>query len=794
MKTIIRPITLFLLSAGIFVPAALANAASFNNDPADYPTLQVTNYSQNPNCNTCWGSSVSANSGEIVSFLLYFHNTGSDTATQAKALLTLPGGMITTANVTGQITAQNASAATRSVTVNLPSAQTLTLIPGSVYYYPNRSTSPQALPFGQSGNEVVGGGFSLGDLAPGWETAGYLVVRAQVGNQTQTTGSQPTVTTVSATSITQTSVTFNGSANANNASTNVWFEYGTTSSFGQTSSTQTISGSSIQNYSTSVSNLQSNTTYYYRAVAQNSFGTVYGSTFTFTTTTQNQQGTGAPIVTTNSAISVGQNYATLSGSVNPNNSSTNAWFEYGTSASFGQSTSLVTIGSGSFNYNHSAYVSNLQNNATYYYRVVAQNSFGTSYGTTMTFVTGQGSVGTGLPIVSTQSASTIGQTYATLNGSINPNNSSANAWFEWGTSQSFGNSTPQQFIGSGSFTTNFTYSISSLSPNTTYYYRAVSSNGQGTTYGSTYTFVTNSSTGTYGGTLPVVTTSGANGITSTAAVLNGFVTPNGNTTYAWFEYGRSQSLGFTVGNQDVGSSFTSRIYSATAVNLVPNSTYFYRAVASNQNGIVYGNLMTFSTPVGAAVVTTPPPQTTVPTGTVVVTGSALTSSVSVSQASSGDEVVFTVTYQNITGSTINNANIRIILPTEVNYITSNPAPISQNSNVLAYSLGSVAPGISSSIVVRTQIQSFVQNGTELVYSGVMDYVTAAGNPRTATTYNTVRVLGGSGAFASLFAALGGFSGLLLLALLLILIGFYFAYKYMVKKQTPNPPGTKINFN
>ena len=67
--------------------------------------------------------------------------------------------------------------------------------------------------------------------------------------------------------------------------TDVWFEYGPTSNFGYLTSKQTRYQTGF--YCISVSNLSPCTTYYYRAVAQNSGGISYGETKTFTTNCSN---------------------------------------------------------------------------------------------------------------------------------------------------------------------------------------------------------------------------------------------------------------------------------------------------------------------------------------------------------------------------------------------------------------------------------------------------------------------------------------------------------------------------
>ncbi len=94
----------------------------------------------------------------------------------------------------------------------------------------------------------------------------------------------PTVTTGSASYVTSHFAMMSGTVNPNNASTTVWYEYGTTSgSYGNSTFTQTVTGSSDETVNTLVSGLSADTSYYYRIAAQNSAGTAYGSEKSFTT-------------------------------------------------------------------------------------------------------------------------------------------------------------------------------------------------------------------------------------------------------------------------------------------------------------------------------------------------------------------------------------------------------------------------------------------------------------------------------------------------------------------------------
>jgi len=96
---------------------------------------------------------------------------------------------------------------------------------------------------------------------------------------------------------------------------------------------------------------------------------------------------GAPTVTTNPAVSITYNSAVLSGTVNPAGYATQAWFEWGLTTSYGNSTTPQDAGNGMSNIVISDTISSLVVSTTYYFRVVAQNGSGTSYGTPQTFTT-----------------------------------------------------------------------------------------------------------------------------------------------------------------------------------------------------------------------------------------------------------------------------------------------------------------------------------------------------------------------------------------------------------------------
>jgi hypothetical protein len=94
------------------------------------------------------------------------------------------------------------------------------------------------------------------------------------------------------------------------------------------------------------------------------------------------------------------------------------------------------------------------------------------------------------PIVTTNAASNLGTSAATLHGSVNPNHLATSVHFEFGTTTSYGSVTSAQDIGNGTATLPVTATLSGLNAGTTYHFRAVASSVGGTVAGSDQVFTT----------------------------------------------------------------------------------------------------------------------------------------------------------------------------------------------------------------------------------------------------------------------------------------------------------------
>jgi hypothetical protein len=291
----------------------------------------------------------------------------------------------------------------------------------------------------------------------------------------------PVVVTNAATLIASFSATLNGTVDPHGLTTTVYFQYGTTTSYGSTTSAQTKTGNTYQSVSANISGLSASTTYHFRIVANNSSGSRYGSDKTFTTLSV----TGPPVVTTSPATLIASFSATLNGSVYPHGLTTTVYFQYGTTTSYGLTTTPQSQ-SGNTYRSVSANISGLTASTTYHFRIVATNSAGTRYGSDRTFTTLSA---TGPPVVTTNPATNVTSSSATLNGSLDPHGLTTTVYFQYATTTSYGHTTPTQSQTGNTFR-NISANISGLTTHTTYHFRIVATNSAGTRYDSDRTFTT----------------------------------------------------------------------------------------------------------------------------------------------------------------------------------------------------------------------------------------------------------------------------------------------------------------
>jgi hypothetical protein len=185
-----------------------------------------------------------------------------------------------------------------------------------------------------------------------------------------------------------------------------------------------------------------------------------------------------------------------------------------------------------------------------------------------------------VPTATTGSASSIDETAATLNGTVNPEGALLEECiFEYGTTTAYGQSqacdlTPAE-IGEGSAPVAVKADLTGLSGATTYHFRLVAKNAEGTSNGLDESFKTLS---------PPVIEAFATDVAYSEATLNAAINPEGFATTYRFQWGPTTAYGSETAAADAGSDSAVHEFSHALSGLSEGATYHYRVVATNSIG------------------------------------------------------------------------------------------------------------------------------------------------------------------------------------------------------------------
>jgi uncharacterized delta-60 repeat protein len=197
------------------------------------------------------------------------------------------------------------------------------------------------------------------------------------------TTSAPVASTATATDVSQVAATLNGQLDTGGLPTTYYFRYGPTSSYGsQTAAVDIPAASGPEVVSAQLGSLQPATTYHYELVASNAAGTSNGGDQSLTTAAPTP-----PALSTGAAGALTEISARITGRVDPAGLPTTYRFEYGRSPALGSATRPAQISPATGQRAVTATLRRLRPATTYYYRLVATNPDGATYGETVTFAT-----------------------------------------------------------------------------------------------------------------------------------------------------------------------------------------------------------------------------------------------------------------------------------------------------------------------------------------------------------------------------------------------------------------------
>jgi hypothetical protein len=191
----------------------------------------------------------------------------------------------------------------------------------------------------------------------------------------------------------------------------------------------------------------------------------------------------------------------------------------------------------------------------------------------------------------------------TVIGSVNPSGEPlTSCYVQYGTTTAYGQvelcrQAPEDF-GDGTEPVTASAVLSNLTPNTTYHYRIVAGNSNGSQAGFDVSFVSE------GPDAPEIVGSPSANASTSPVTLGGIINPHyGNTSY-YFVYGLSTSYGQQTTTQQVPVSDNNAqaVSAQLPANLVAGATYHVALVAQNSAGSASSGDFTFVAPLNAPVI------------------------------------------------------------------------------------------------------------------------------------------------------------------------------------------------
>ena len=400
------------------------------------------------------------------------------------------------------------------------------------------------------GNIVASDALGLNVVVSG--IAGSVTVAGQ-GDTTA-----PLISAVASSGISQSSATITWTTNEASDSQ---VEYGTTIAYG---SSTVLNSSLVTSHLQTLTGLSAGTTYHYRVKSRDAAGNL-ATSGDFTFTTQAETDTTAPIIQWVSSSGITSTGATI---VWTTNEASDSQVEYGTTVTYGSSTTLnVAMVTSHSQAIHQA-LSGLQANTTYHFRVKSRDAAGNlATSSDFTFTT-QTSTDTVPPVIEGVAATNVTHSSATIGWTTNE---AADSQVEYGVTGSYGNITTRNLSLVGTHA----QVLSGLLPETVYYFRVLSRDAAGNLAASGgFTFTTLAATDT---TPPVISGVASSNVTSNSARISWTTNEPADTQV---EYGTTIFYGSSTSRNPALTTS----HAQTLTGLTAKTTYHYRVRSRDGSG------------------------------------------------------------------------------------------------------------------------------------------------------------------------------------------------------------------
>lgn len=395
-----------------------------------------------------------------------------------------------------------------------------------------------------------------------------------------TAGQSPIASSAVATEITSSGAKLAGTVSANYLSTQVSFEYGLTTTYGNTvaSIPNTVDGNSDASVSGSITGLTPSTVYHFRIKATNSLGTSYSNDISFTTLSA------IPVLTTAAITNNIGTSVTSGGNITfqGNSPVSQRGICWSSSAAPTIQNNKTASGTGTGTFTCSA--DGLTPGTAYHLRAYATNNEGTAYGNEVAFTTNA------IPAtLSTSPATGVNSTSATIVGNISNNGGAeiTERGICW--SKSHNPEVTNDKVISSYNDASFTILVSGLRGSTTYYARSYAINSAGTAYGNEISFTTNAPV------FAMVNTYNAVSATTTSVNIGCNIVSDGGADVTARGVCWSTTSGPTIAGNKTSEGSGTGNFGSNITGLSADTKYYVRAYAVTSWGTSYGNEVTVRT-------------------------------------------------------------------------------------------------------------------------------------------------------------------------------------------------------
>ena len=135
-------------------------------------------------------------------------------------------------------------------------------------------------------------------------------------------------------------------------------------------------------------------------------------------------------------------------------------------------------------------------------------------------------------------------------------------------------------------------------------------------------------------------------------------------------------------------------------------------------------------------------------------------------------------YYNNNSYSITDTALKVVLPSETEYLAAAPVLSSQEKNILNFTIGEIDAHTQGVIIIKVKVSEDAENNSVLIFGATLNYTDANDEFNSIDSYITAAVKHKEGLLASVFDAFKGIlSGVWLWLILVLIAAGYSAWHF-----------------